>query len=350
MQSGRRRCWRAITTGAFGPSAGVAAVSAAFATSELRPEDSTYSAAGSAPTGGAVHEGQDHPAAFLANLGIAIAKFAGFLITGASSMLAESIHSLADTTNQGLLVLCGKQAARPATPEHPFGYGRDRYFWAFVVAMVLFLVGGLFAVYEGISKLRDPHEISSPGVAFAILGVAVVLELFSLRTAVRGRASAGRSLGDLYPALQSPELPVVLLEDQTCWASVRSRPHPDRVTGDPAWDGRDAHDRRPAGLIAVIWSWNEEPADRRSATSEHEGAIGRHRAPDVRGLIHMHAAPGPGRAAGGRQIDLPDLTAGRIAAAIDRPGARAQPSIARVIYLEPDLREPSPQAPGSAGA
>ena len=131
-----------------------------------------------------MHEGSKRAifAAFLANLGIAIAKFVGFLITGASSMLAEAIHSLADTTNQGLLFLGGKQAARPATPEHPFGYGRDRYFWSFVVALVLFSVGGVFAIYEGIEKIRQPHDIDSPAVAFTILGVAVVLEVFSLRT------------------------------------------------------------------------------------------------------------------------------------------------------------------------
>src|SRR5680860_534498 len=124
-----------------------------------------------------MHEGSRRAiaAAAAANLGIAIAKFAGFLVTGASSMLAEAIHSVADTTNQGLLFLGGARAARPATPEHPFGYGRDRYFWAFVVAMVLFLVGGLFAIYEGIDKLRHPHDISSPAVALGILGVALVL-------------------------------------------------------------------------------------------------------------------------------------------------------------------------------
>ena len=115
-----------------------------------------------------MHEGSKRAifAAFLANLGIAIAKFVGFLITGASSMLAESIHSVADTANQGLLFLGGRQAARPATPEHPFGYGRDRYFWSFVVALVLFSVGGLFAIYEGIEKIRHPHDIDSPAVAF----------------------------------------------------------------------------------------------------------------------------------------------------------------------------------------
>ena len=100
-------------------------------------------------------------AAFLANLGIAIAKFVGFLITGSASLLAEAVHSLADTGNQALLMLGGRRANARPTPEHPFGYGRERYFWAFAVALVLFSLGGLFALYEGIQKLRHPHEVES---------------------------------------------------------------------------------------------------------------------------------------------------------------------------------------------
>jgi cation diffusion facilitator family transporter len=191
-----------------------------------------------------MHEGSTKAiaAAFLANLGIAIAKFVGFLVTGASSMLAEAIHSLADTGNQGLLVVGGRAAARPATPEHPFGHGRDRYFWAFVVALVLFTVGGLFAVYEGVEKLRHPHEIDSPLVALAILGVAVVLESLSLRTAMReARPHKGRLSWPSYiRRSKSPELPVVLLEDTgaliglvfaVCGVGLST------LTGEPRFDG-----------------------------------------------------------------------------------------------------------------
>ena len=124
-------------------------------------------------------------AAFFANLGIAISKFVGFLITGSASLLAETIHSAADTGNQLLLFLGGQRARKSATPEHPFGYGRERYFWSFVVALVLFSMGGVFALYEGIQKFRDPHEVESLGVAVVILVVAIVLETFSLRTAVK---------------------------------------------------------------------------------------------------------------------------------------------------------------------
>ncbi|MGH8931138.1 MAG: cation diffusion facilitator family transporter, partial [Egibacteraceae bacterium] len=96
-------------------------------------------------------------AALLANAGIAIAKFVGFWITGASSMLAESVHSVADSGNQALLLLGGKAARKPESQERPFGYGRERYFWSFVVAVVLFTLGALFSLYEGYSKLREPH-------------------------------------------------------------------------------------------------------------------------------------------------------------------------------------------------
>ena len=126
-------------------------------------------------------------AAFLANSAIAVSKFVGFLLTGAASMLAESVHSVADAGNQGLLFLGGARARKTATKEHPFGYGRERYFWAFVVALVLFTLGGLFALYEGIEKLRHPHEIEGAGVAFAILFVAIVVEAISFRTAIKER-------------------------------------------------------------------------------------------------------------------------------------------------------------------
>ena len=102
-------------------------------------------------------------AAFLANLGIAVAKFAAYFATGSSSMLAESVHSVADTCNQALLFLGGARARREPTPEHPFGYGRERYFWSFVVSVVLFLLGSLFALYKGFEKLQHPHQIVSPG-------------------------------------------------------------------------------------------------------------------------------------------------------------------------------------------
>jgi cation diffusion facilitator family transporter len=154
-------------------------------------------------------------AAFIANLAIAIAKLVGFLFTGAASMLAEAVHSFADTTNQGLLFLGGARARKDATPEHPFGYGRERYFWAFVVALVIFSLGSMFALYEGIEKLRTPHELESVGWAVAILLVAMVCEGMSLRTAVKESRDAKGALTwwRFIRRSKSPELPVVLLED-----------------------------------------------------------------------------------------------------------------------------------------
>src|SRR2546421_12854947 len=119
-------------------------------------------------------------AAFLANLGIAIAKFAGFAVTGAASLLAEALHSVADTGNQALLFLGGARARRRPTPEHPFGYGRERYFWAFVVAVILFSLGSLFAIVEGIDKLVNPHKLESIAAALAGLGAATVLRALSV--------------------------------------------------------------------------------------------------------------------------------------------------------------------------
>jgi cation diffusion facilitator family transporter len=154
-------------------------------------------------------------AALLANAGIAVAKFVGFLITGSSSMLAESVHSLADTSNQGLLLLGGNRAKRAATAEHPFGYGRDRYFYSFVVALLLFTLGSVFALYEGIHKLSEHEPLESPLVAVAILVAAVCLEGYSFRTAIH-ESRPLKGSGSWWQFIRQskvPELPVVLLED-----------------------------------------------------------------------------------------------------------------------------------------
>ncbi len=154
-------------------------------------------------------------AALAANLGIAIAKFIGFALTGAASLLAEAIHSVADTSNQGLLLLGGRRSRREPTQSHPFGYARERYFWAFVVSVVLFTAGGLFALYEGVEKLRHPHAPEDLFIAVTILVVAFVFEAFSLRTAVReARAVKEQSTWVAFIRhSKSAELPVVLLED-----------------------------------------------------------------------------------------------------------------------------------------
>ena len=154
-------------------------------------------------------------AAFSANLGIAIMKFIAFVFTGAASLLAESIHSLADTGNQALLLVGSKRSHRAPTPEHPFGYGPERYFWSFIVALVLFSVGGLFALYEGITKVMDPHHVDNPIWGFIVLSVAIILEGFSLRTAVKETRliKGDQSYWQFIKNAKFPELPTVLLED-----------------------------------------------------------------------------------------------------------------------------------------
>src|SRR6201996_3951461 len=146
-------------------------------------------------------------AAFAATLGIAVAKLIGFLVPGSSSMLAESIHSLADTGNQGLLLLGRRRAGRAPDEEHPFGYGRERFFWAFVVALVLFTFGAVVAVYEGVEKIVEPHHVDSPLVAIAILVVAMGLEGFSMRTALgeSRELRGGRSIFGFIRRTKVPE-------------------------------------------------------------------------------------------------------------------------------------------------
>ena len=155
-------------------------------------------------------------AALAANLGIAVTKFVAFLLTASSSMLAESVHSVADSGNQALLLLGGKRSRREATPQHPFGYGRERYVYAFIVSIVLFSVGGLFALYEAWHKVQHPEPITDwQWVPVTVLVVAIVLEGFSFRTAIResNHTRGRRSWVSFVRTAKAPELPVVLLED-----------------------------------------------------------------------------------------------------------------------------------------
>ncbi|MGH3851262.1 MAG: cation diffusion facilitator family transporter, partial [Pseudonocardiaceae bacterium] len=154
-------------------------------------------------------------AALLANAGIAVAKFIGFLITGSSTLLAEAVHSVADTANEGLLLIGRRSAQRAATDQHPFGHGRDRYFYSFVVALLLFSLGSVFALSEGARKLYRHETISSPLVGVGILAVASVLESLSFRTALRESRPLKGDAGwwRFIKRSTNPELPVVLLED-----------------------------------------------------------------------------------------------------------------------------------------
>ena len=130
-------------------------------------------------------------------------------------MLAEGVHSLADAGNQLLLIFGGRQAKKAADKEHPFGYGRERYVYAFVVSIILFSVGGVFSIYEGIEKLKHPHPLDVPWLPMLVLSIAIVLESFSLRTAVKESNHVRGKLSwvQFVRRAKAPELPVVLLED-----------------------------------------------------------------------------------------------------------------------------------------
>jgi cation diffusion facilitator family transporter len=292
-------------------------------------------------------------AALLANIGIAIAKFVGFLVTGSSSLLAESIHSVADSSNQGLLILGGRRARREPTALHPFGYGRSRYFWAFVVAVVLFSLGGLFSIYEGYHKLQEPEEINSPGVAFAIFGVAIVFEAFALRTAV-GHAQPerrGRSWVNYIRTSRSPELPVLLLEDSGALLGLLFATAGVTLavlTGNPVFD---ALGTLAIGVvlvaIAIILAIEMKSLLIGEAASpdmikQIEAELGQ--SPDVQRVISMltqHLGPEELLVAAKVEFDR-GLSMEELAHAINACEARVRAAvpIATVIYLEPDLLTP----------
>ena len=289
-------------------------------------------------------------AAFLANLAIAIAKFIAFLFTRSSSMLAESVHSLADTGNQGLLLLGGRRASRPPSDAHPFGYGRERYFWAFVVSLVLFSLGSLFALYEGVSKIREPHALDAPAIAFGVLGVAIVLEAFSLRTAmhesnaVRGDAS----WWGFVRHSKSPELPVVLLEDVGALAGLViavAAIAASQLTGEPRWDGYGTVTIGALlGVIAVILAIEMKSLLIGEAASDADRERIRDAidaTPSVERLIHMRTQHlGPDDLLVALKVEFAhDLTVAALAQAIDDAEARIRATvpIATQIYIEPDV-------------
>jgi len=164
------------------------------------------------------HEGSSTRAilyAFFANLGIALAKTGAAAYTKSGSMLAEAIHSYADCGNQVLLYFGLKQSERPANVEHPMGYGKISYFWSFIVAILLFSLGGLFSIYEGVHKLQNPHALSKPWVGLVVLAFSIVLEIGSLAGALReiNKLRGRRSMREWVDTTRNAELVVVLGED-----------------------------------------------------------------------------------------------------------------------------------------
>jgi cation diffusion facilitator family transporter len=299
-----------------------------------------------------MHEGSRRAvvAALFANAGIAVAKFAGAAVTGSSAMLAEGIHSVADTTNQGMLLFGGSQAKKAPTPQHPFGYGRERYFWAFMVALVLFSLGGLFAAYEGIQKLQHPHDIESPQWAIGILLVAMVMEGFAIRVAIKEANQMRRGGGWLSFLRRSknPEIPVILLEDSGAIVGLLlaiTGISLTVVTGEPRFD---AAATLLIGLlliaIAVFLALElKSLLIGEAAGAEDQVAIQKaiEGSPQVVRLIHMRTQHiGPDELLVAAKVEFArDLSAEALAAAIDTTESRMRAALpsARLIYLEPDL-------------
>jgi cation diffusion facilitator family transporter len=289
-------------------------------------------------------------AALLANLGIAVSKFVAFLLTRSSSMLAESVHSLADCGNQGLLLFGAQRSKRAPDEHHPFGHATARYFWAFVVAVVLFTVGGAFALYEGVEKLMHPHHLDSPGIALGVLLVAVVLEGLSLRTAVRETRPSlgGRSYWRFIRESKTAELPVVLLEDTAALLGLVVAllgVSLTAVTGEAAFDALGtvtigALLVAVAGVLAVemhslLLGEAAEPAQ---VAAIHAALVA---GGDFERVIHLRTMHmGPEELLVGAKVATPrgvpsDVLSVRIDAAEER--VRAAVPTARLIYVEPDV-------------
>ncbi|HZG91065.1 MAG TPA: cation diffusion facilitator family transporter [Pseudonocardia sp.] len=288
-------------------------------------------------------------AALVANAGIAVAKFVGYLITGSSSMLAEAVHSVADTSNQGLLLLGGVRAKRAATSEHPFGYGRDRYFYSFVVALLLFSLGSVFALYEGIHKLESHEPLTSPLVAVVILVVAIGLETYSFRTAiVESRPLKGNGTWwQFIRQSKTPELPVVLLEDLGALVGLILAllgVGLTVLTGDAIFDAMGTIAIGVLlGVIAIILIIEMKSLliGEGAAPGVLSKVMAALETEPVQRVIHIRTQYiGPEEMLVAAKIALtPGLPMAEVARAIDAAEARIREAVpeARMIYLEPDL-------------
>lgn len=289
-------------------------------------------------------------AALCANLGIAVTKFVAFVITGSASMLAESVHSVADSGNQVLLLVGRIRSRRGETVEHPFGFGTERYIYAFMVAVVLFVVGSIFSLYEGISRIRHPEVVVSPAVAFAVLGIAIAMEAFSFRTAIKqsSRTRGADSWRVFIRRAKAPELPAVLLEDFAALIGLGFALVAvilTTVTGNDRWDGVGSLAiGLLLGCVAVVLAVEMKsllvgesatPETQRSIVSAIEAT------PGVERVIHLrtlHVGPESLLVAAKVAVRR-ELTAEAIASNIDEAERRVREAvpIAGLIFLEPDL-------------
>ncbi|MGA7228894.1 MAG: cation diffusion facilitator family transporter [Acidimicrobiia bacterium] len=301
-------------------------------------------------------------AAMLANAGIAVAKFVAFLVTGSASLLAESIHSLADTSNQGLLILGGKRAKKIADDRHQFGYGRERYFWGFIVAMVLFSLGGVFSIFEGIEKIRDPHELESLGWAIGVVIFAMLMEGWSFRTAAMeaAKVKGSRSYWQFVRWSRSPELPVVLLEDAGALVGLTfalAGVSLSAITGDAFWDGVGT---LGIGVLLVLIAVTltiemQSLLIGESATTDDVATIVRvvtanEAVTRIIDLRTQHLGPDELLVAGKIEFDR-SLRAPEVSRAIDQveTSIREAVPLSMRIYIEPDIYDPDrgdvPEAP-----
>ncbi len=300
-------------------------------------------------------------AALAANLGIAITKFVAYLLTGSSSMLAESVHSVADSGNQALLLLGGRRARKQATPLHPFGYGRERYFWAFVVSIVLFSVGGLFALYEAFHKFQHPEPIEGRWwwVPLVVLVVSIGLESYSFRTAIHesNLVRGSRSWGEFIRRAKAPELPVVLLEDLAALIGLVFALFGvglTLITHNGIWD---AVGTALIGILLVVVAITLS-IEMKSLLLGEAGSVENVQAIEaavagsegIDRIIHMrtlHVGPEELLVAAKVAVTTTD-TADEIADAINRAelaARQAVPSLTLLMYIEPDLDRGTTERP-----
>ena len=289
-------------------------------------------------------------AALLANIGIAITKFIAAAFSGSASMFAEGIHSVADSGNQILLIIGGKRAKRAATAAHPFGYGRSRYIYAFMVSIVLFSVGGLFSILEGIEKLQHPHELEMVWLPLVVLSAAIVMESFSLRTAVKesNHVRGNKSWIQFVRHAKSPELPVILLEDLAALIGLVlafGGVGLTVVTHNPIWDaiGTLAIGGLLVLVAIVLGVETSSLLVGEGATAEDTGKIRKalEETPGVQSVIHMKTLYlGPEELMVGAKIGVASNATGQfIAQVINEAEGNMRSAVpaARVIYLEPDV-------------
>lgn len=297
-------------------------------------------------------------AALVANLSIAVLKFLAYLLTLSSSMLAESIHSVADSGNQLLLLLGGKRSKRQASPEHPFGYGRERYIYAFLVSIILFSVGGVFALYEAFEKWQHPHGMDAKWawVPLVVLVGAIILEGRSFTVAIKESnvTRGSKSWLQFIRTAKAPELPAILLEDSAALLGLIFAlfgVSMTIVTGDGIWDAVGT------GLIGVLLVLvavflaveTKSLLLGESATVEDVRAIeAAMLGPGVDRIIHLktiHLGPEELMVAAKIGIERSD-TGAEVVEAIDaaEKRIRAAVPIAKVIYLEPDIYKDAAKA------